>query len=98
MPVLLHVRGEIKYGELHHFREAVERYREYRKSKNYVVPQVLLGLSGPMNSVILVYLYETAKAFEDEDRAIGEDPDYRKVASEMPFREGSIVYQLFREA
>lgn len=98
MSVILHVRGEIQYGKWLQFRDSVERYREYRRSRNYVVPQLLLGISGPMNSTILVYRYESAEAFEKEDRSIAEDTQYGKVASEMPFREGSIVYQLFREA
>lgn len=97
MAVILHVRGEVRYGEWRHFREAVDRYREYRRSKGYVVPEVLLGMSGPMNSTVLVYRYDDARAFEGEDRAISEDPDYGKVASAMPYRDGTIVYELFRE-
>lgn len=98
MSVILHVRGEVQYGKWRQFCDAFERYREYRRGRNHVVPQLLVGISGPMNSTILVYRYESAKAFEEEDRAIAEDPQHGKVASEMPFREGSIVYQLFREA
>ncbi len=98
MAVVLHVRGEIRYGEWRRFREAAEKYREYRRSKRYVVPDLLLGLSGPMNTAILVYRYLDAHAFETEDRAIADDPDYGKVASQMPDREGTIVYELYREA
>ena len=98
MAVILHVRGEIRYGEWRRFREAAQRYREYRRSKRYVVPDLLLGMTGPMNTAVLVYRYEDASAFEKEDRAIADDPEYGKVASEMPYRDGSIVYQLFREA
>lgn len=61
-----------------------------------MVPDVLLGMSGPMNSTVLVYRSDDAKAFEAEDRAIAEDPGYGKVASEMPYRDGTIVYELFR--
>jgi len=98
MAVVLHVRGEVRYGEWARFLQAVERYREYRRSRGYVVPQLLSGLSGPMNSAILVYRFDDAKAFEKEDRATAEDPGYGKVASEMPYREGTIVYELFRES
>ena len=98
MVVVLHVRGEIRYGEWRHFREAAETYREYRRNKKYVVPDLLLGLSGPMNTAVLVYRYEDAHAFEKEDRAIAGDSEYGKVASQMPYREGTIVYELFREA
>lgn len=98
MAVVLHVRGEIRYGEWRSFREAVERYRDYRRSKGYVVPEVLLGMSGPMNSVLLVYRYDDARAFEEEDRATAEDSGYGPVASAMPYRDGTIVYELFRAA
>ena len=97
MAVILHVRGQVRYGEWRHFREAVDRYREYRWTKQYVVPDVLLGMSGPMNSTVLVYRYEDARAFEAEDRAIAEDPEYGRVASAMPYRDGTIVYELFRQ-
>ena len=98
MTVVLHVRGEIRYGEWSRFQETAERYREYRQEKGYVVPQLLLGLSGPMNTAVLVYRYADARAFEEEDRTIAGDPEYGRIASEMPYREGSIVYELFREA
>lgn len=97
MTVILHVRGEIRYGEWRRFQDAVERYREYRRSKKYVVPDLLLGMSGPMNSAVLVYRYDDMRAFEAEDRAITDDPEYGKVASAMPYREGTIVYELYRE-
>jgi len=98
MTVVLHVRGEIRYGEWQRFRVAAEKYREYRRQKQYVVPDLLLGLSGPMNTAVLVYRYPDARAFETEDRAIAADPEYGKVASEMPYRDGTIAYELYREA
>lgn len=97
MALILHVRGEIRYGEWARFLDSVERYRQYRRSRQYVVPDVLLGMSGPMNSAVLVYRFEDAEAFEVEDRAIAKDPEYGKVASAMPYREGSIVYELYRD-
>ncbi len=97
MTTVLLVRGEIRYGEWSRFRETVERYREYRREKGYVLPQLLTGLSGSMNTAVPVYRYESAQAFEDGSRAVDEDPQYGKVASEMPYREGTIVYELFRE-
>jgi hypothetical protein len=97
MSVVLHVRGEIQYGKWRRFLETVEKYRDYRRKNKYIVPQVLHGLSGPMNRAVLVYRYDDAHAFEEEDRRIARDPEYGKVASEMPYREGSIVYELFRE-
>jgi hypothetical protein len=97
MAVVLFVRGEVRYGEWRSFREAAEQYRSYRRTKGYVVPDLLLGLSGPMNTAVLVYRYASAEAFEHEDRTIADDPEYGKVASALPYRDGSIVYELFRE-
>jgi hypothetical protein len=98
MAVVLHVRGEIRYGEWSRFLETVQRYCEYRRTKGYVVPELLQGMSGPMNTAILAYRYDDARTFEEEDRKTSQDPAYGRVASEMPYREGSIVYELFREA
>jgi len=97
MALVLHVRGEIRYGAWRRFLDSVERYRDYRKARGFVVPQLLTGMSGPMNTAVLVYRYEDAQAFEDEDRRTAEDAQYGKIASEMPYREGIIVYELFRE-
>jgi len=97
MSVALHVRGEVRYGEWQRFLETVEQYRDYRRSKEYVVPHLLVAMSGPMNMAVLVYRYEDAAAFEKEHRAIERDPEYGTVASRMPYREGTIVYELFRE-
>ncbi|HXQ79513.1 MAG TPA: hypothetical protein VN819_04795, partial [Thermoplasmata archaeon] len=68
------------------------------RGKKYVVPHLLTGLSGPMNTAILVYWYKDVQAFEAEDRMTSRDLEYGKVASKMPYREGSIVLELFREA
>lgn len=40
-------------GGLPDFATAVERYQAYAAANGYAVPQVLLGLSGPMNTVRL---------------------------------------------
>lgn len=77
--------------------EAVGEYRDYWQKKRYIVPDVLLGLSGPMNSTVLVDRYDDARAFESEDRAIAKDPEYGRIASAMPYRDGTIVHELFRE-
>ena len=97
MAVILHVRGEIRYGEWRRFLETAEAYRAYRKSKGLVEPRLLLGLSGPMNTAVLVYRYDSANAFEEEHRKIARDPEYGRVASEMPYRDGTIAYELFQE-
>jgi hypothetical protein len=97
MGAVLFVRGEVRYGEWGRFLKAAGRYQEYRKQHGYVVPMLLQGMSGPMNSAVFVYKYDHAQAFEDEDRRISGDAEYGRVASEMPYREGTIVYELWRE-
>ncbi len=97
MAAILHVRGEIRLGEWSRYQEAVRHYIEYRKKNGCVVPTVLFGMSGPMNSTVLVYRYGSARDLEEEERRLAEDPEYGRVASEMPFRDGSITYELYRE-
>jgi hypothetical protein len=96
MSVVLLVRGEVSYGRWADFLDAAQRYREYRRRKGYVVPELLLGMTGPMNTALFVYRYADGKAHEDEDKALGEDREYAKIASSMPYREGSLHYELFR--
>lgn len=50
-----------------------------------------------MNRVVLVSRYDPASAFEEEDGWTDQDPEYGKIASEMPYREGTLEYELFRE-
>lgn len=95
--VVLFVRGEITYGRWTDFLAASRHYCDYRREKGYAVPELLLGMSGPMNTALLVYRYSNAKAFEDEDVALDQDGDYARVASAMPYIEGTIHYELFRE-
>ncbi len=97
MSIVLHVRGEIRTGAWRLFLEAVERYREYRRARGYVVPQVLVGLAGPMNTTVLVYRYDSLAQYEAEERKVSGEAEYARVASEMPFRDGTIVYELYRE-
>jgi hypothetical protein len=68
------------------------------RRKGYVVPELWVGMSGPMNTALFVYRYADGKAHEDEDRTLGQDREYAEVASSMPYREGSLHYELFRAA
>ncbi|MFQ5871054.1 MAG: NIPSNAP family protein [Candidatus Geothermarchaeales archaeon] len=97
MTVSVHVRGEIEYGRLHEYLDAVEKYKEYRSRNGYVVPKVFLGLSGPMNTVLMVYRYDDSAAYEEEEAATARDKGYAEVASQMPYLEGTIYYELFKE-
>jgi hypothetical protein len=94
----LHVRGEITYGRLSEFLEAVEVWRAYRAERGWAVPRVLLGLSGPMNLVLMIFAYPDTGRLEAEEAAAAADPRYAEIAGALGFREPSIVYELFHPA
>jgi hypothetical protein len=96
MPVEVHVEGQISYGRLADFREAVDAYCAYAEENGFGVPRVLQGLSGPMNTVRLVYRYDDLAAYERHEARTAEDREYALVASAMPFAEGTITYAIYR--
>jgi hypothetical protein len=98
MTLELHVRGEIRYGHLTEFLEAVQAWQAYRSERGWVIPRVLFGLSGPMNLVVMVFEYPDANRLEMEDAAEAADPKYGEIAGKLGFREPSIVYELYRPA
>ena len=96
--VVLLVRGEVSYGRWADFLDAAQRYREYRRRKGYAVPELLLGMTGPRDTALFVGRHSDGKAREDEDRVLGDDREYAEIASSMPYREGTLHYELFRAA
>lgn len=86
MAIRLLVRGEVRYGHYHAFLSAVEDYKRYRERRGWVVPEVWHALSGPMNTVLMVYTYPGSAAFEAEERPVASGPEYARVASAMAFR------------
>ena len=96
MAVEVHVEGQVAYGRLADFMEAVKAYAGYAAANGYGVPQVLQGLSGPMNLIRLVYSYQDLAAYEEHEARTGEDREYARVASAMPFLEGTITYTIYR--
>ena len=96
MAAVLLVRGTIEYGKLAAFTKSVGVFRELRRKRGWAVPEVLHGLSGPMNSVLLVFRYEQLAAWEAECAAERTDTEYARVASALPYDAGSIRYELFQ--
>ena len=90
------MRGTIEYGKLAEFAQSVEAFRELRRKRGWAVPEVLHGLSGPMNSVLLVFRYEKLAAWEAECAAERTDIEYARIASVLPYDAGSIQYELFQ--
>ena len=97
MTVQIHVDGRVAQGSLIAFGEGINRYRTYAQDHGYVVPRVLQGLSGPMNSIRLVYTYENLAAYEEHEARTLQDPGYAEAASAMELVDGTITYSVFRE-
>jgi hypothetical protein len=94
--VEVHVTGRITAGHLPNFAEAVERYKAYAAEHGYAVPQVLLGLSGPMNSICLVYRYDDLSEYDTHEFRAMTDRRYGELAGAMDFADGTITYTVYR--
>lgn len=96
MAVEVHVEGRVAEGRLPDFAEAVQRYREYAEANGYAVPDVLLGVSGPMNTVRLVYRYDELSRYEEHELKAMTDREYGQLAGAMGFVEGTLNYTIYR--
>jgi hypothetical protein len=97
MAVEVHVEGRVVPGRLPDFPAAVERYRAYAAANGYAVPQVLLGLSGPMNTIRLVYRYEELSQYDEHEFKAMTDREYGQIAGAMGFTDGTVTYTVYRE-
>jgi hypothetical protein len=96
MTVEVHVEGRVVSGRLPDFAAAVERYRAYAAANGYAVPHVLLGLSGPMNTVRLVYRYDDLSQYDEHEFKAMTDREYGKIAGAMGFADGTLTYTVYR--
>jgi hypothetical protein len=97
MAVEVHVQGRVASGSLPDFAEAVERYKAHAAAHGYAVPQVLLGLSGLMNTVRLVYRYDELSRYDEHEFKAMTDREYGQVAGAMGFVDGSLSYAIYRQ-
>ena len=97
MAVEVHVVGRVELGRFSEFIEAAERWRAFRRARAAADCRILQALSGEMNVVRLVFAYEDLNAYELEEGRDAADPEYARVAGEMPFVEGTLAYELYRE-
>lgn len=97
MSVEIHVDGRVVQGRLTAFAEGLKRYVAYARDHGYEVPTVLQGLSGPMNSIRLVYRYDNLAAYEHHEALTLHDVGYAEAAAGMEFVEGTLTYSVFRE-
>lgn len=97
MSVEVHVEGRVSDGHLPDFVEAVKQYSEYATANGYAAPRVLLGLSGPMNTVRLVYQFDELSQYEQHEFRVMKDREYGKIAGAMGFAEGTLTYTVYRQ-
>ena len=95
MSVEVHVDGRVALGRLSAFALGVEEYKKYAASHGYSQPRVLQGISGPMNSIRLVYTFADLSQFEEHEARTLRDTGYAQVAGAMEFVEGTITYSIF---
>lgn len=89
--------GRVERGRFAEFLEAADGWRAFREDRGWVVPEVLQGLSGEMNSVLLVFRYPDLAAYEREEEQGARDREYARVAMRMPF-EGPLRFRIYRRA
>jgi len=65
MAAFLFSRGIVKQGHLHAFVRGVREILEYRRRRAYCVPEVLYGLSGPMNTMPAARVARANSGFSD---------------------------------
>lgn len=97
MAVEVHVTGRVELGRFGEFTAALEPWTSYRASRGRAPVRVLQALSGPMNEVRMVFVYEDLGAYEREEREDAVDPEYARLASAMPFVEGTLEYTVYSE-
>ena len=96
MSAVLLVRGTIVHGRLREFAQAVGAFVDCRKRRGWAVPEILHGLAGPMNTVLMIFRYKQLSDWETECTAEREDAEYGRIASTLPYVEGTIAYELYQ--
>jgi hypothetical protein len=94
--VEVHVVGRVELGRFGEFVEAADSWRAFRRERGDADCRILQALSGEMNLVRLVFSYPDLNAYEVEEGRNAADPEYGRVAGEMPFVEGTLAYEIYR--
>lgn len=97
MAVEVHVVGRIELGRFGEFAAAAEPWLDLRASRGRAPCRILQALSGEMNAVRLVFTYPDLNAYEREEAEDSLDPEYARVAGSLPFVEGTLAYEIYRE-
>ena len=97
MAVEVHVVGRVELGRFGEFLAAAQPWLELRAARGRAPCRILQGLSGEMNFVRLAFTYPDLNAYEQEEAEDAADPEYARVAGAMPFVEGTLAYEIYRE-
>jgi hypothetical protein len=98
MAVEIHVTGRVQLGHFAEFIEAAARWQEFRAARGAAPCRVLHALSGEMNAVRLVFTYPDLNTYEREEARDAADPEYARAAGAVPFVEGTLTYEPYRES
>jgi hypothetical protein len=97
MAIEVHVTGRVAVGRFGEFVEAAERWRAFRADNGRAECKILHALAGEMNAVRLVFTYTDLNAYEREEAEDSLDPEYARVAAAMPFVDGTLAYEIYRD-
>jgi hypothetical protein len=93
--VEVHVTGRIELGRFGEFVAALEPWASYRAAQRRAPMRIYQALSGRMNEVRMVFEYPDLAAYEREEREDAVDPEYGRLASAMPFVDGTLEYVIY---
>ena len=93
----MHVTGRIELGRFGEFVQAAQAWRAFRRRRGSADCRILQALSGEMNAVRLVFEYPDLNTYEREEARDAADKEYAHVAAAMPFVEGTLSYEIYRE-
>jgi hypothetical protein len=98
MAVEVHVTGRVHVGRFGDFVKASRQWLQLRAARDSAPCRLLYALSGEMNTVRMVFVYPDLNSYVREETRDAADPEYAHVASEMPFVEGTVSIEVFRDA
>jgi hypothetical protein len=95
--VEVHVTGRIELGRFGEFVQAAHAWRAFRRGRGSADCRILQAISGEMNVVRLVFEYPDLNTYERQEGRDAADEEYARVAAAMPFVEGTLSYEIYRE-
>jgi hypothetical protein len=95
MAAFLFQRAVVKQGKLHEFVRGIRAMQEHRRKRAYCVPEVMYGLSGAMNTVLLRFAFADLGKLEQEERELEADPEHARMNAALPYVDGSISYEIY---